>query len=87
MANKRMTERKWLASTHSAAMLNFLRGKASDRKLRLFAVADLPPFYVPVAVRVGSTVTDVSSGRRSAAESGRGHISPYSAGVRYPSEL
>jgi hypothetical protein len=47
----------------------------------------LPPFYVPGAVRVGSTVTDVSSARRSAAESGRGHISPNSAGVPYPSEL
>ena len=47
----------------------------------------LPPFYVPGAVRVGSTATDVSSGRRSEAESARGHIAPYSAGVRYPSEL
>ena len=46
----------------------------------------LPPFYVPGAVRVGSTVTDVSSARRSAVESGRGHISPNSAGVRYPNE-
>lgn len=46
----------------------------------------LPPFYVPGAVRVGSTATDVSSGRRGEAESARGLISPYSAGVRYPSE-
>src|SRR5262245_30220811 len=49
--------------------------------------ADLPPFYGPGAVRVGSTVTDGSSGRRSAAASARGTIAPYSAGVRYPSEL
>jgi hypothetical protein len=48
---------------------------------------DLPPFYGPGAVRVGSTVTDGSSGRRSAAESARGTIAPYSAGVRYPNEL
>src|SRR5262245_49280785 len=48
---------------------------------------DLPPFYGPGAVRVGSTVTDGSSGRRSAAASARGTIAPYSAGVRYPSEL
>jgi len=47
----------------------------------------LPPFYVPGAVRVGSIVTDGSSGRRSAAESARGAIAPNSAGVRYPSEL
>src|SRR5262249_19090362 len=48
---------------------------------------DLPPFYGPGAARVGSTVTDGSSGRRSAAASARGTIAPYSAGVRYPNEL
>ena len=53
---------------------------------RSFA-GDLPPFYGPGAVRVGSTVPDGTSGRRSAAESARGAIAPYSAGVRYPSAL
>jgi hypothetical protein len=34
-----MTEQEWLARTKPTSMLRFLRGKASDRKLRLFAVA------------------------------------------------
>src|SRR5437763_916591 len=34
-----MTEAEWLAATDPTHMLAFLRGKASDRKCRLFVVA------------------------------------------------
>src|SRR5688572_26743878 len=34
-----MTEQEWLAATDPTPILEFLRGKASDRKLRLFACA------------------------------------------------
>jgi hypothetical protein len=34
-----MTEAEWLAATDPGPMLDFIRGRASDRKLRLFAVA------------------------------------------------
>jgi hypothetical protein len=34
-----MTEQEWLQATDPEPMLEYLRGKASDRKLRLFVVS------------------------------------------------
>ena len=40
-----MTEAAWLACVHPGTMLEFLRDKASDRKLRLFACACYRPLW------------------------------------------
>lgn len=43
-----MTEAEWLASTDPRQMLAFLKGKVSDRKLRLFACACTRRVWEPV---------------------------------------
>ena len=59
-----MTEAKWLACEEPMPMLEFLRGKASDRKLRLFAVAccrcvwEWLPEYSRKAVEIAECYAD-----------------------------
>ena len=40
-----MTEEEWLSSTEPRPMLEFLAGKASDRKFRLYGLACCQGFH------------------------------------------
>jgi hypothetical protein len=64
-----MTEQEWMAATDPKLMLEYLAGKASDRKMRLFAVACcrriehiLPK--VVLAERVGDCLAAVAAAER-----------------------
>jgi hypothetical protein len=61
-----MTEAEWLSATDSTVMLEFLRGRASDRKLRLFAVSCvrcvLPPAPDEDMLAVLGVVEQVAEG-------------------------
>ncbi len=66
-----MTEQEWLTSTDPQPMLEFLRGKASDRKLRLFACAycrriwdSLPKDACQKAVEIAERYADGQAANR-----------------------
>jgi hypothetical protein len=70
-----MTEQEWLSCTDPRPILEFLKGKASDRKLRLFAVACvrrvwafLPPELTYEVVRLAEDFVD---GKATAHDLGR----------------
>jgi hypothetical protein len=62
---KPMTESEWLECTDPTPMLEFLRGKASDRKLRLLLVSCcrklfhlIPDSFIRRAVRTAERYAD-----------------------------
>ncbi len=64
-----MTEAEWLAATDPTPMLDFVRGKATDRKRRLFAVAccrrisDMDEKWMGVAILAAEQFADGLCGR------------------------
>src|SRR5262249_48225987 len=68
-AGKRMKEATWLDGGTPQAMLRFLKGRAGERKLRLFAVAvhresrrSQPEFATPAALLAAERAEEVADG-------------------------
>jgi hypothetical protein len=80
-----MTEARWLAHTDPVPMLNYARGRVSDRKLRLFAVAccrRVAHRSSPAVARVIDVNERFADGRATARELGRARGSAFSAASR-----
>ncbi|HKB36395.1 MAG TPA: hypothetical protein VKD72_08080, partial [Gemmataceae bacterium] len=55
-----MTEKEWLESSDPAAMLDFLQGTASSRKLRLFACACCRDIWSLIQTEAGRRAVEAS---------------------------
>src|SRR5438105_3246510 len=84
-----MKESEWLAATNPDQMLEFLRGKASDRKFRLFAVACCRRLLRVVgvnpwdehAVEVAERYADGAADRAELADAAAGTTSDWTAAL------
>jgi hypothetical protein len=83
-----MTVTEWLTATEPTPMVEFLRGKASDRKLRLFAVGSVLPFadLLPDSRsrRALQAAEEFADGRISAQELELAHTASWSAVSELP---
>src|SRR5262245_30935047 len=78
-----MTEAEWLACTEPGPMLEFLHGKASDRKLRLFALACFRPYrfmLVPETLEALGVAERLAEGTVSPGERKRARERAFHAG-------
>jgi hypothetical protein len=76
--NEFVTEARWLTCDDPQPMLEFLRGKASDRKLRLFALACFRPYrfmLVPETLQARDVAERLAEGTVSPAERKRARSS------------
>jgi hypothetical protein len=78
-----MTEAEWLACTDPGPMLEFLHGQASDRKLRLFALACFRPFrfmLVPETLEALGVAEELAEGTITPRERKRARERAFHAG-------
>src|SRR5262245_14180552 len=82
---KPMTEAEWLACDDPQPMIQYLRGKASDRKLRLFAIASSRYFGFScepnIALKALEVAERFSDGKATSAEVRKKFCRVYGAAI------